>query len=154
VKRKCEKNGYYDSLRGRRPSDATIAGSKRMWQEVREGKREHPAKIMKREHPRKYREYVRRKSEERKRMIRQEQMRVLYGLERKTKLKCVVMCKYTKRQINHRRSALLRGYILMEDCSEQGGERYNIYYDDETKRTPAFERNLVADGFKLAEWQD
>ena len=40
------------------------------------------------------------------------------------------MCPYTKRQTSHRYNALKRGYIIMEDCSEQGGERYNIYYDN------------------------
>jgi hypothetical protein len=42
----------------------------------------------------------------------------------------------------------------MEDCSEQGGERYNIYYDNETERAPIFERNLQKDGFHIKEWID
>ena len=43
---------------------------------------------------------------------------------------------------------------IMDDCSEQGGERYNIYYDNETKRSPIFERNLLKDGFHLKQWID
>jgi hypothetical protein len=42
----------------------------------------------------------------------------------------------------------------MEDCSEQGGERYNIYYDGQTSRAPIFEKNLLKDGFKIKEWND
>ena len=149
IKRVCEKNGWYDSLRGKPVSDACRKATAKMWQEIREGKREHPARIMKRKNPRKYRQWMQRKSDERKETIRKETRRMLYGLQRQTHLKCVVLNKYTKRQISHRYFALKRGYILMADCSEQSGERYNIYYDDQTKRTPIFEKNLIADGFNL-----
>ena len=154
IKRVCEKNGYYDSMRGRKPSEATLKATAQMWQEVREGKREHPARIMKRTNPRKYRKWMERKSQERKDTIRKEKLRVVYGLERKTRLKCIVMCPYTRRQISHRYNALKRGYIVMEDCTEQGGERYNIYYDSETERAPIFEKNLLKDGFKIIQWND
>ncbi|MBO4551507.1 MAG: hypothetical protein J5733_12320, partial [Bacteroidaceae bacterium] len=55
----------------------------------------------------------------------------------------------TRSQICRRYSAIKRGYILMEDCSEQGGERYNIYYDDDTERSEKFENNLKNDGFNV-----
>ena len=42
-KRTCEKNGYYDSIRGKAPSAATTEGTRKMWQDIREGKRDHPA---------------------------------------------------------------------------------------------------------------
>lgn len=154
IKRVCEKNGYYDSLRGRQPSEACRKATAQMWQDIRDGKREHPARIMKRQNPRKYRKWMQRKSEERKETIRKETRRVLYGLQRQTRLKCIVMCKYTKRQTSHRYNALKRGYIIMEDCSEQGGERYNIYYDNDTERAPIFEKNLIKDGFHLKRWYD
>lgn len=147
-----EANGYYDSLRGKPVSEACRKAVSRMWQEIRDGKREHPFAVMKRDNPRKYRQYMQHKSEERKETIRKETRRVLYGLKRKTRLKCVVMCPYTKRQTSHRYNALLRGYIVMQDCSDQGGERYNIYYDDQTHRAPIFERNLLADGFQVKRW--
>lgn len=153
IKRMCERNGYYDSLRGRQPSEACRKATAQMWQDIRDGKREHPARIMKRKNPRKYRQWMQRKSEERKETIRKETRRMIYGLQRQTHLKCVVLNKYTRRQISHRYFALKRGYILMADCSEQGGERYNIYYDDQTQRTPIFERNLIADGFKLMQYE-
>jgi hypothetical protein len=154
IKHVCENNGYYDSLRGRQPSEACRNATAQMWQDIQDGKREHPARILKRKNPRKYRKWMQRKSEERKETIRKETRRVLYGLERKTKLKCIVMCKYTKRQVSHRYNALRRGYIIMQDCSDQSGERYNIYYDDQTERTPIFERNLVNDGFRLLPYLD
>jgi hypothetical protein len=125
-----------------------------MWQDIRDGKREHPARIMRRENPRKYRKWMERRSQERKEVIRKERRRMLYGMERKTRLKCIVLCKYTKRQVNHRYNALKRGYIVMEDCSEQSGERYNIYYDDNTQRSTIFEQNLIKDGFHVKEWNE
>ena len=143
----------YASLKGKQPSDACKRATAQMWQEIREGKREHPARIMARENPKKYRQWMQRKSQSRKEAHRKEILRVTYGLDRKTKLH-IVMCKYTKSQTSHRYNALRRGYILMTDCSEQGGERYNIYYDKDTERAEIFERNLIADGFHIKEWKE
>ena len=154
IKKVCERNGYYDSIRGKQPSEACRQATAKMWQDIRDGKREHPTRIMKRKNPRKYRKWMERKSIERKETIRKETRRVLYGLERKTRLKCIVMCPYTKRQTSHRYNALKRGYIVMQDCSEQGGERYNIYFDQDTERSPIFENNLLKDGFHLLRWSE
>ena len=148
IKRLCERNGYYDSLRGRQPSAAAVEATKKRWQEVREGKREHPIKAIKRKNPRRYKKMMQKRSEERKETIRKERRRELYGLERKTKLR-LPMSKYTKRQVSHRYNALKRGYYVMLDCSEGSGERYNIYYNEDTKRSDYFERNLINDGFNV-----
>lgn len=149
IKRKLEKNGYYASMRGRKPSEACVEAVRNMWQEVRDGKRVHPIHAMKREDPKRYQQYMQRKSEVRKEAIRKEQIRVMYGLERKTNLINIVMRAYTRSQTAHRYNALRRGYFVMSDCSEQGGERYNIYYDEQTTRSERFERNLIADGFQV-----
>lgn len=153
IKKLCERNGYYDSLRGRQPSAAAVEATKKRWQEVREGKREHPIKEIKRKNPRRYKKMMQKRSEERKKTIQKERMRELYGLERKTKLR-LPMTKYTKRQVSHRYNALKRGYYVMLDCSESSGERYNIYYNEETKRSDYFERNLINDGFKVVQGFD
>lgn len=123
-----------------------------MWQDIREGKREHPTRIMAREHPRRYREWIKRKSEERKATIRKEKIRMRWGLPRKTNIKVVVMQPYTRSQIAHRYNAMRRGYILADDCSEGSGHRYTIYYDNTTTRNEAFERNCINDGFRFKEW--
>lgn len=154
VKRMLERNGYYDSLRGRAPSEATREGSRRMWQEIHDGKREHPAAKLKRTNPRKYRLWMKRKSEERKESIRKEALRMKWGLPRQTNLKIVVMCPYTSSQSSHRHNAQRRGYILADDCSEGSGHRYVIYYDNETRRSPRFEQNLIKDGFRIEAWED
>lgn len=151
IKRLCEANGWYDSLRGKAPSEATMLATKQMWQEIREGKRKHPLHVVKERNPARYKRLMRKKSELRKETISKERRRLDYGLPRQTRLKAVVMYPYTHRQTNHRYHALMRGYILMADCSEEGGERYNIYYDEHTRRTELFERNLEADGFRVKE---
>jgi hypothetical protein len=153
IKRVCEKNGYYASMRGHRPSEACQRATAQMWQDIRDGKREHPARIMKRKNPRKYRQWMKRRSDSRKELIRKEIRRELYGMQRQTKLRCIVLCKYTKSQVSHRYNALKRGYIIFDDNSEKGGERYNIYYDDLTERTPIFEKNLKKDGFNVMKYE-
>jgi hypothetical protein len=146
-KKVCEENGYYDSIRGKAPSEATTEGTRKMWQEIREGKREHPAFVMKRINPKKYQQWMEKKRKERRETIRKEKLRMLYGLERKTKLKTIVMNPYTRSQTHRRHNALKRGYLLDEDCSEGSPGRYVIYYDDETQRSAKFEANCIKDGF-------
>lgn len=149
VKRVCEKNGYYDSLRGRPPSEAARCASVQMWEEIRDGSREHPFMILRRTSPRKYKQMIEQKAASRKETVRKEMWRVNIGLPQKTRLKCIVLFKYTRSQVAHRYNALKRGYIVMQDCSERSGERYNIYYDEDTARSPVFEQNLMKDGFTI-----
>ena len=89
------------------------------------------------------------KSQERRESIRKEKLRMMYGLERKTKLKPVVLMPYKRSQLHHRHNALRRGYLLDEDCSEGSAGRYVIYYDGETNRSEQFEKNCVKDGFRF-----
>ena len=56
---------------------------------------------------------------------------------------------YTKRQIDLRRSALDRGYLLDEDISEGSPGRYVIYYDDETSRSVRFEETCKRHGLRV-----
>ena len=142
------KKGYYV---GRRPSQATIEGNRRRWQEVKEGIRKDPISTLKERDPKRYNERLKKMSADRKEVIRKEKLRVVYGLERKTRLKAVVMKPYTRSQLGHRCNALKRGYLLDYDCSEGTEGRYVIYWDAETERSAAFERNLIADGFEVNE---
>ena len=143
------KNGCYDRKRGHAPSEATMEGNRRRWEEVRAGLRELPQDTAKRKHPRKWKASLKKRSENRKEMIRKEKQRIIYGLERKTNLKIVVMTPYTRSQTHHRHNALKRGYLLDMDCSEGQPGRYVIYYDDETNRSEQFEKNCIADGFRF-----
>ena len=156
TKRTCEKNGWYDSLRGRPMSDACKEGARRMWQEVRDGKRLHPLAKMKAEHPRKYANRSKRIGEARRELIRKEKLRDLYGLERKTRLR-IHHYTMTTRQVNHRYNAVKKyGYIVL-DLSSPDAEPTDwrlIYYDRDTHRAPKFERNLLNDGFTIQAWEE
>ena len=147
-----ERNGYYASLRGRKPSEAC----RRDYQEYLKSDRyKHPLHILKERNPWKYVMRLKAVSAHRKALIRREKARVIYGLPMKTKMYRMVTIKpYTKRQTAHRHSALKRGYILMIECHEGSGERWNIYYDQDTQRAPIFERNCIKDGFKFLEYTE
>lgn len=142
-----EANGCYDRKRGHPPSQATINGARQRWRDINAGLREHPIVTFRKRHPKKYKEVMEKKRQDRIKLIEMEKKRVVYGLERKTTLSVVVMKPYTRRQLRHRYDALKRGYLLDEDCREGQPGRYVIYYDDETNRSERFERNCIKDGF-------
>ena len=100
-----EKNGCYDRKRGHPVSAATIEGIHRRWQRERDGITENAQLRIKREDPKKYKEWIEKRSIERRESIRKEKLRVLYGLERKTNLKAVVLTPYKRSQTHHRCNA-------------------------------------------------
>lgn len=152
AKKSNERNGLYERLRANGPSEATKAGTAKMWEDIRAGRRLHPMHVLKARHPRRYRKMIEQRSATRRELIRKEKWRVYYGLRQQSALPFIRVNNYTKSQSNHRYNAQRRGYFVMEDCSEASGERYNIYYDQDTQRSERFERNLRADGFTLIEY--
>jgi hypothetical protein len=143
IKKVCEKNGYYASMRGKAPCKAC----RDAWEEYRRSVRYKPAiAILRDTNPRKFKKYLKRRSEIQKENWRKETRRLVLGMSRKSKLK-VVSKPYTKSQLCRRNNCLKFGYFLSTDHSEQGGERYIIYYDDNTQRRERFEKNCIADGF-------
>ena len=144
-----ERNGCYDRKRGHPVSEATLAGNRKRWEEYRSGLRESTYETLQRRDPKKYQAVKELRSQNRRELIEKEKRRIIYGLERKTNIKVVVMKPYTRSQTSHRHNALLRGYLLDEDCSEGQPGRYVIYYDEETNRSERFEKNCIADGFRF-----
>ena len=144
-----ERNGCYARKRGHPPSEATMEGNRKRWEEYRAGLRDSPIDTIRKHEPKRYQAILTKCSETRRKQIADEKRRVIYGLERKTRLTCIVMKPYTKSQLHHRNSALKRGYLLDEDCREGQPGRYVIYYDDETQRSEVFEQNCIADGFRI-----
>lgn len=144
-----ESRGLYDKKRGHPCSEATQEGSRRRWELIRQGVLKSPTAIMKERNPEQYREMLASISRSRKEMFRKEKMRMIYGLEKKTRLKHVVLCPFTRSQIHHRHNAIARGYLLDADCSEGTPDRYTIFYDDETERSTKFEENCIKDGFTI-----
>ena len=146
TKETCEANGYYDSLRGKEAS----AALQQYRDKLRRGEIEPPITVMKRTRPKVYRAMNRRRSETMTETLRKERLRQFYGMERKTKWHLPTN-RYTDSQISHRHNALRRGYFVMMDVSDAGGERYNIYYDKDTVRSEKFEQNCIKDGFTIKE---
>lgn len=134
-KKTNEENGYYDSLRGRQPSPQCKEASRQWWRRVREGKELSPIARMRKEHPALYRRMMAERGERRRKLYRMERLRVMSGMKQETRLRNVVLRRYTRSQANHRYNALGRGYWFYDDCSERGGERWNIYYDKDTERS-------------------
>lgn len=149
----CERNGYYDSLRGRRQPEYLKEGLKRWHKDILDGKAPPSITIFRRNHPRRYAAWRREKSERRRKTVRQEKFRLLSGGRRETGLR-LRLAPYTRSQISHRYSALQRGYWFYDDCSEEGGERWNIYWDDDTRRSARFERNCEKDGFHILDGRE
>lgn len=135
----CERNGWYDSLRGKAPSEACIAATKR-----RRAEGFSPIKALRKKNPRKYKRLMATKSEARRNLMMRERVRVEYGLKRLTNLH-VPYCPYTKRQVALRHNCKLTGYIVGNKYDEQ--ERWIIYYTADTQRNPVRESNGERAGF-------
>ena len=61
--------------------------------------------------------------------------------------------RYTASQIRRRYTAVHKfNYILADDCSDEGGHRYCIYYDENTNRNSRFENNSRRAGFQILKW--
>ncbi|MFW5515373.1 MAG: hypothetical protein ACOCOT_08325, partial [Prevotella sp.] len=82
TKKICERNGYYASLRGKAPSEACMEAARRL-----RAAGFHPMKQLKANNPRKYKQLMRKRSEQRKELYRKEQLRAFYVLERQTNLR-------------------------------------------------------------------
>lgn len=144
IKRLCEKNGYYDSMRGKQLSPQCRAAA-----DALRATGFHPLKYLKETNPRRYKAVQKRRSVRRTEQMKQERRRADMGLSPRTNLH-LPQFKFTKRQVNHRYNALSRGYTL-GDMRERFGERYTIYYDKDTDRSALFEKNLINDGFTIKE---
>lgn len=146
IKKVCQENGYYDSLKGRQPSEKCKAAYREY---LRSERYKHPSLILKEKNPRLYRKKMDERSRIRKEMIRKERWRSSIGLEQTTRMN-LPLFNYTRKEVNRRFLAKRRGYIL-GDYSERYGERFTLYFDKDTNRTELFEKNCIADGFKIME---
>lgn len=138
VKKICQKNGYYDSLRGRAPSEACMEATRKMRAEGF-----HPMKQLKESNPRKYRKTLERRSEQRKKLYRREYLRMMYGLERKTKLNIKVN-PLSRKAIAHK-------YVMIHSCNYFADPDNSdwVCYDSETNRSAKREATAVRHGLKV-----
>ena len=144
IKKTCEKNGYYDSLRGHAPSEACMEATRQL---LAAGF--HPIKQLKANNPRKYKRLMRKKSEQRKELWRKERMRMVYGLERRTKLRLPL------NSLTHAASACK--YVMIRQCNyfaDPDGDSHIICYDSQTRRSEKREATAIRHGFTIVEGED
>ena len=141
IKKICEKNGYYASIRGKAPSEACLEATRQL-----RASGFHPIKQIKATNPRKYKRLMRKKSEQRKELYRKEQLRVFYGLERKTNLRIPAS------PLSH--SASSHKHAMIKSCNyfaDPLGDPHIICYDSETQRSARREATAAKHGLKVVE---
>lgn len=140
IKRTCERNGYYASLKGRRPCEACLEATRK-----KRASGWHPFVGMSEKQKT---EMKIKRSAERLKLWEKERWRMSMGLPRKTRL-ILPQVSYSRIQLQRRWNAIKRyGYIL-GDTREEFCERLVIYYDEETKRSKLFEKNSIKCGFQF-----
>ena len=144
VKKICEKSGYYDSIRGRAPSEACLEATRRL-----RASGFHPLKQLKANNPRKYKRLMRKKSEQHKELWRKERLRQDYGLERKTALNIPV------NPLSHKASA--QKHAMIKACNyfaDPLGDPRIICYDSQTRRSARREATAEKYGIRVVEGED
>ena len=141
TKRICERNGYYASLRGKKPSEASIEGTRKL-----RASGFHPLKQLKANNPRKYKQLMRKKSEQRKELWRKERLRQKYDLDRQTSLHIPL------NPISHRASS--HKHAMIKACNyfaDPLGDPHIVCYDSETQRSARREATAAKHGLKVVE---
>ena len=141
IKKICERNGYYASLRGKAPSEACMEATRQL-----RASGFHPMKQLKANNPRRYKQLMRKRSEQRKELYRKEQLRAFYGLERQTNLRIPAA------SLSHRASS--QKYAMIKACNyfaDPDGDPHIICYDSETQRSARREATAAKHGLKVVE---
>lgn len=143
VKKICEENGYYDSLRGKPVSEACQEGRRRL---LESGFR--PMRELKKKNPRRFKAVIRRMAEVRKELIQRERLREEYGLERKTKLRL------PQRPITSSAASFKFLMIHKRNYFAVPGHTWWIAYDSETDRSERSEATARKHGLEIIEGED
>lgn len=142
IKKTCEANGYYDSIRGRRPSEACMEASRRRWEEWR-ATGNHSFKILKERNPRKYAEVMKKRGSHIHELREQEKTRLRWGFEQKTKLRV------TLHQASPR--AASQKHLMIKECNYFADPDHSswVLYDNETRRSARREATARKHGLKV-----
>ena len=141
IKKICERNGYYVSIRGKAPSEACLEATRRLRAEGF-----HPMKQLKANNPRKYKRLMQKKSEQRKELWRKERLRQKYDLDRQTSLHIPL------NPLSH--SASSHKHAMIKACNyfpDPLGDPHIICYDSDTQRSARREATAVKHGLKVVE---
>jgi hypothetical protein len=143
VKKTCEENGYYDSLRGKPVSEACQEGRRRLFESGF-----CPLKSLKKKNPRRYKAFLLRSSEAHKEVWRKERLREEYGLERKTKLNL------SQRPMKSAAASFKNMMTHRLNYFSVPGHPWWIAYDSETNRSERSEATARKHGFEIIEGED
>ena len=143
VKKTCEENGYYDSLRGKPVSEACQEGRRRLFESGF-----CPLKALKKKNPRRYKAFLLRSSEAHKEVWRKERLREEYGLERKTKLNL------SQRPMKSAAASFKNMMTHRLNYFSVPGHPWWIAYDSETNRSERSEATARKHGFEIIEGED
>ena len=143
VKKTCEENGYYDSLRGKPVSEACQEGRRRLFESGF-----CPLKALKKKNPRRYKAFLLRTSEAHKEVWRKERLREEYGLERKTKLNI------SQRPMKSAAASFKNMMTHRLNYFSVPGHPWWIAYDSETNRSERSEATARKHGFEIIEVED
>lgn len=143
VKKTCEENGYYDSLRGKPVSEACQKGRRRLFESGF-----CPLKALKKKNPRRYKAFLLRSSEAHKEVWRKERLREEYGLERKTKLNL------SQRPMKSAAASFKNMMTHRLNYFSVPGHPWWIAYDSETNRSERSEATARKHGFEIIEGED
>lgn len=143
AKRTCEKNGFYESLRGKKPPEAALEATRRL-----RATGFNPLKRLKEISPRRYKAALDRMGKARSELYRKERLRVLYGLERKTRLI------FTDNPMTPRASA--QKHAMIKECNyfAVDDDVWAVCYDSQTLRSPRREATAIKHGLKIIEGED
>ena len=141
TKRICERNGYYASIRGKAPSEACLEAARQL-----RAAGFHPIKQLKANNPRRYKQLMRKMSEQRKELWHKERLRAFYGLDRQTNLHI------PSSPLSHRAAA--QKYAMIKACkyfADPLGDPHIICYDSDTQRSARREATAAKHGLKVVE---
>ena len=144
IKKVCEENGYYDSLRGKAPSAASLEATRRL---PKAGL--VPLAPLKAISPYGKRKGIKEKAEKLRLLISKERRRIRFGMEPQTRLGKILQQKHFSRKATCLRYNMLKKGYILGDKSFDSDERWVIYYDSDTIRSAIRERNAVNCGFKI-----
>ncbi len=143
IKKTCEANCYYDSLRGKPVSEACQEGRRRLLESGF-----CPLKALKEKNPRRYKAFLLRSSEAHKEVWRKERLREEYGLERKTKLNL------SQRPMKGAAASFKNMMTHRLNYFSVPGHPWWLAYDSETNRSERSEATARKHGFEIIEGED
>lgn len=140
IKRACEKNGYYASLRGKAMPENALVGLRKLLDEGFSS-----IARLREKSPAKYKKYREKMSESCKEVWRKERLRAKYGLERKTKLN-IPFHPMTRAQ-TCQKHVMIKKYNYFADPDD----RHAVCYDSQTRRSERSERTAIRHGLRIVE---